>query len=556
MQAIQRVPGSHSLLKIAPAPVRDNSMPKGLRSALWPSIALSALAGVVALSPVWNNAARTWTTDPLRSMGAAFPVLALAGVVVAWRRLGWTLDGRWWALLPLAVSFWMACWAPLSMFVMGHGGKTGLQRLGVTPFLFGVGLTLLFGGPHLLRRSLAPLCLLLCINPVPRSFNGLIDLPLQQLSAGTARAFAHLLGLQPTGDQLRMMFTPSFGMMIVPGCNGVRGALAMAYLVLIGGYCLHLRLRTLPPLAAGALLFGYALNLLRLCSLVVYYRIGLEWPAIQRYVTGIDYAIGCTIFLSASVALGLVLQSMRPNNPSDRTPLAMPTIHSVHGARCTMARALALLLLAVAFLPAQTRSAAPAATIVTDPGPIATAFPERAGDYRLIRTSFERDYSGKILFVLADYETNGSRKPLTLGLWLGWEGHMVRLSKMVRGIYPTSTGFFDATGRGSMPLHFVTFAYDEGGVRDLDAETTCTEAGCSNRIAGTGLESLTLIVPRIERTAFLGNEKSLAILVRRTSIETGQSSAQDPRPAFADDVRSFTGEIDFTAMVRRFGSAP
>ena len=37
--------------------------------------------GSLALYPVWTDAFRLWATDPLRSIGAAFPVVAYVGVL-------------------------------------------------------------------------------------------------------------------------------------------------------------------------------------------------------------------------------------------------------------------------------------------------------------------------------------------------------------------------------------------------------------------------------------------------------------------------------------------
>jgi exosortase J len=84
------------------------------------------------------------------------------------------------------------------------------MSFGTALFLYGTGAVLLFGRPRLLPLSIAPLCLLLFINPVARPFNSLVDQPLQYLSTSTVRAFAHLIGLHPTGVQLRMMFVPDY----------------------------------------------------------------------------------------------------------------------------------------------------------------------------------------------------------------------------------------------------------------------------------------------------------------------------------------------------------
>ena len=74
------------------------------------------------------------------------------------------------------------------------------------------------------------------VNPVPHFFTLHIDLPLQHASSLIARGFAHALGQKFTPDQLRLMFTPDFGMFIAPGCNGIRGAITMGFIALIAGY--------------------------------------------------------------------------------------------------------------------------------------------------------------------------------------------------------------------------------------------------------------------------------------------------------------------------------
>ena len=107
-----------------------------------------------------------------------------------------------------------------------------------------------------------------------------------------------------------MMFAPDFGMLIVPGCDGNRGAITLAYLTLIFGYTRRLRGWLLAAVSLAAMLLGYGLNLLRLCLLVIYYRIGLSVPSIQKHGEGVDYAIGCTLFLVATVVIGLGIRAL------------------------------------------------------------------------------------------------------------------------------------------------------------------------------------------------------------------------------------------------------
>src|ERR1700685_557751 len=50
-----------------------------------------AAAGSYAILPIWLLMGRLWLNDPLRAIGAAFPLLALAGTLAAWRPLHWRI---------------------------------------------------------------------------------------------------------------------------------------------------------------------------------------------------------------------------------------------------------------------------------------------------------------------------------------------------------------------------------------------------------------------------------------------------------------------------------
>jgi exosortase J len=107
-------------------------------------------------------------------------------------------------------------------------------------------------------------------------------LPLQYFDAQVARSFASLLGVPVSGDSLRLMFEHNrLGMMIAPGCDGFSGAAAMGYATLIASYLYGVRpfLRALYALAA--VLLAFALNLARLCSLVLFYCVAHTSPRSQ-----------------------------------------------------------------------------------------------------------------------------------------------------------------------------------------------------------------------------------------------------------------------------------
>ncbi len=148
-------------------------------------------------------------------------------------------------------------------------------------FSYFSGVVLLFGGWRAWKVQRFPFALLLLVNPVPGLVSTLVDLPLQAFAAQAARYFAHILDLPVTGEALKLMFSPTLGIFLAPGCNGLQGAVAMGYLALILGY-----LWRMPKFQHGCYIFGaialaYLFNLLRLAGVVLYYWCAVRIPAIN-----------------------------------------------------------------------------------------------------------------------------------------------------------------------------------------------------------------------------------------------------------------------------------
>jgi exosortase J len=522
-------------------------------------------AGSLSLFPLWQRMFHLWATDPLRSIGAAFPLVACVGVLAAWRRLGWRMNGASWALLPVALSILIARPVADSTLVVAFDGQS-LINLGIVLFLYGSGAVLMFGGPRLLRASIAPLCLLLCINPVPHVFNSLVDLPLQYLSASTARYFAHHIGLQPTGVQLRMMFAPDFGMFIAPGCNGVRGSITLGYLSLIFGYARRLRPRTLVLVSLAAVLLGYALNLLRLCVLVVYYRIGISFPSIQKLGAGVDYAIGCTLFLFAAAGLGLLIRSLEPVRASGIHKVEAGSADEESGnprpaqtfRYAALARSICFLALCAAFIAPEIRSASSLPLLRPNEQVILSTFPARVGAYRLTRTWAEHDGNGMIVLAMAEYsappDTGNTFNSFTFGLWVGPANHLVAYSKFIQGEQADWTGSFDAITQQALPVHFVTSLYDDGISRQYDAESICSDSGCSSHLAGSSHEGFFSLAPAFSDLRFAPRGKRLSVLLRREWLDSEPTPSADLRAQFEADARLFMEQVDLRPLLVQDGS--
>lgn len=518
-------------------------------------VSVLVVVGSAALLPLWLFIFRVWATDPLRSIGAVFPLFALAGVLMRWRETGWS-QGTFWGVPVILIAIPMARLVSYSFLDLSVGGGLwGLLHGGFALFIYGVGAALLFGGWRLLRAALAPLCLLLAINPVPHAFNTVADLPLQQLSAGAARGFAHLIGLQPTGEQLRMMFAPNFGMLIVPGCNGVRGSVTLAYLTLIFGYTRRLRPWRLAGVSLAALLFGYVLNWLRLCLLVIYYRVGLTFESIQKHGVGVDYAIGCTLFLLATAAIGLAVRGLEPAagefSPSGQAkPSGKIALNAGLVGRC-----LCLLVPTLLFAAPELYALAAIPRMRPAEAEVAALFPAQAGPYRLIRTYAERDGDNGIAQGLADYADDRGHR-LTLGLWLASGEHMVSSSRLVHGQRPEWTGSFDTRSRLGQPVRFAAGYYDDGVTRVLDADADCSLAGCADVVTGDGHRSLLFRTPPLRELALPDTGKRLPILLEREWPANDSTPSDERRREFEADARLFTGQLDIQHLVENAGSRP
>jgi exosortase J len=549
------------------ADLQHSDDPAGLASFYAGAVVVLVAAGSLSLFPLWLKIGRLWATDPLRSIGIVFPLAACLGVLAAWRRLGWSMNGTFWALPLVALSILLARAVTISPFLVGyHRQLSGLMNLGIVLFFYGIGSVLLFGGTRLLRASIIPLCLLLFINPVPGVFNSLVDLPLQHLSASTARAFAHLIGLQPTGAQLRMMFAPDFGMFIAPGCNGVRGSITLGYLALIFGYARRLRPRMMACSTLAAFLLGYALNLLRLCVLVVYYRIGLSVPSIQKYGTGIDYAIGCTLFLFATLGIGLLIRLLQPSPttgiqearqrpPAERSrffPTARPRGYA------TVARALCFLALTLVFIVPELRSVPLLLALRPNDQVTLSSFPAKVGSYTLTRTWAEHNSNGMIVLAMAEYSaspgTSDTASNLTFGLWVGSANHLVADSKFAQGKLAQWTGSFDAITRQALPVHFVTSFYDDGISRNYDAEASCSDTGCSGRLVRSSHEGFFFKAPAFSDLTLVPRGKRLPILLRREWPDRDPIPSADLRSQFETDARLFMAQVDLRPLLLQDGS--
>jgi exosortase J len=456
---------------------------------LWGCVALLFVLGCLGFSRELTFLWMIWTTDPLRSIGMLIPPVSILLTLRTWRSYGWEMRGTWWGLLLLALAFGVSI-LKQSIVIQSMSGWATFNPIPTTIplFLYGCGIMLLFAGPRVVRKAWFPLGLLLLCQPVP-SFFMLLDLPLQHISAHVARSFATLIGFAPTTPQLRLMFSPNFGMFIAPGCDGIRGAVTMGYLALILGYLKRVSVRRWAAYVAGGVLLGYLFNFTRLCVLVLYYRLALGHPALENVAKMADYGIGSCLFLLATFLFLRLLHRQEDATGSESAPDPVRSSACI----CSLAlkcAAFAAVVLATLSLTGSVLREHRTSTAL--PISYADRMPKKVGDYALTRTWYEQQTAGTTVVQAGAYSAPGSDE-ITLAVWVAPTSNLHNGNDclLVRGIEPTTlTTQSFITAQGKL-VDFRTGSYSDGITDSIVANAVCALGSClqsTHAVFGSKLE--------------------------------------------------------------------
>lgn len=517
-----------------------------------PWLALS-FAGLLltASSLLW----RIWTNDALRSIGIYFPIVSIILTLRVWRKLHWETHGTWWGLLPLYYAVMMAREGgnALQMVVFGKSMGFTLLPLGLTIFAYGSGIVLLLGGTRVWRAALFPLALLLFVNPVPTAFQ-LVDLPLQFFCARVAQAFAVAIGVHPEVNQLRLMFAPSFGMFIAPGCDGIRGAVAMGYLALILGYLYRFSTGARVFSAIGAVALGYMFNLIRLCFLILFYRAALSFPSLQPYGTGADYLIGGVLFLIAAALFAGVVRWKRPDG-------GLPALSQGWGVASWRENipqsqapywkgAIASLLVVMSSF-SSVRELAAMGKLQGGGSEVASLniFPQQIGKYRMQRTWSEQDWLGGLAYRWAAYLQESSADEVDVALWLGPGVHYPIACHVSKGERPAWQQVNTLPTAQGGSATFALYFYEQSNNRALEATTVCDAGGCNEneQVLLSSQTAVTIASMGMKNLLFHPTSTPLPILIRTQSHELSGTS-EDAKERMLRDLQDFISGLNTYAL--------
>jgi exosortase J len=522
---------------------------------------LATTLAVLGLSTIWPALLSLWTmwmSDGLKSVGMVIPLVSLVLVLRAWRTLGWQAQGTWWGLVPILAAIVAVQIQQRAVFIMVFSPhwSTELPPPSLVLLAYGLGVVLLLGGVRLYRAALFPILLLWFANPVPTRFSLLVDLPLQHAAAHVARAFAMHLGHSLTPDHLRLMFTPDFGMFIAPGCDGIRGSVTMGFVALIAGYVYRFRWYANALVVTAAVLLGYVFNLVRLCLLVLYYAVALHFPSLQNKAENADYLIGAALFLLATLLLFTAINRLRDagNSPTSqaaavpaRSAFQDPTARMQYARLAAMA---ALALVSGAGLARAIAEVRPTASAADAPAP---RFPQRFGNYTLVRTWNETEITGEIVYTWGQYAPAGGGTPIAIGVSPVPAWHDPSLCHSVRGEIPLWQGQLTVATAGVVPVSFSSSFFNDGVTQSLEASTLCSAGSCGE--FSSERTHFGFLYSRPSPSTLFSDDprRPIRVLIHAETIDTALS-ADAARQQLTGDMRTFlasVGLVDLTQPYNR-----
>ena len=532
--------------------------------------ATATVLSILGVSAIWPTALYLWllwTTDPLKSIGMFMPLVSLALILRVWQRLHWEIRGTWWGFVLLvltAASVHLREQAVL-VYILSPSWSINLPPHSLIAFSYVSGAVLLFGGVRLYRAALFPILLIWLVNPVPHIFNVFVDLPLQRMSAHVARAFAQALGQPLTPDQMRLMFTPDFGMFIAPGCNGIRGAVTMGIIALLVGYLARFRPSARFLAVVAAVLLGYLFNFVRLCTLVLYYIVALKSTWLQMHAEMADYLIGGALFLFATWLLFRAVRIFRaplpPVDPeaSSFTGAKRSIVRASDRASSLVGRSVALRFGAMALLiifggSRLVHGLAQARTVraVYPDEKLLGRFPQQIGSYTLVRSWNESLPAGALIYHWAEYAASGDGTHVAIGVSPVLGAHDTLVCHSARGEDPLWHEQLNLATAGNVSTGFSASFFNDGATQYIEASTLCQGATCGEYAPADNRRGFVYSKPDpVGLLLSLDDPRPIPILLRVETIDT--SLAPDrARAQLLETLRSFLASVRLDSLTEPY----
>ena len=506
--------------------------------------------GLLTIWPPVHSLIGIWTTDALKSVGMVVPLVSYLLILREWRELGWETEGSWWGFAILAACAALVFLRNQTMLIVTVN-KDWLLQLPPTPLVavvYAAGMVLLFGGPRLLKAAWFPVLFMWAVIPVPQTFSSRVDIPLQHAGALVARNFAHLIGVHLTSTDLQIMFSPTTGMFIAPGCDGLRGSITMGLTAIVIAYYYRFRWYIFLPVVVAGVLLGYVFNFLRLCSMVVYDRISVSYPRLGPHEELADHIVGGCIFVVALVIFFAAAEAFR-QKPDAIAPLPAP--EEPVKAWPVLSKVAALLVMAAIF-GAEVLHQHRVDLAAAAGQPIPT-LPARVGNFTLQRTWNEQQF-GLTIYTWGEYAAPAASGEPGARVMLGISPqtvHDAEVCHIARGEDPTWHGqMVAATAGGQVELTAAT--YNNGAIQKLEASTVCDHGAC--RQFSQTSQHMTLIYAWPHRGVPLEADttRPVPVLLKVESLDT-MAPVSVIQPQLAATLTTFLKGADLLSLTAPYG---
>jgi exosortase J len=356
-----------------------------------------------------------------------------------------------------------------------------------------------------------------------------------------------------TEDKLRLMFTPDFGMFIAPGCNGIRGAITLGMAAIVVGYVYRFRWQVYAPVIAGAVLLGYLFNFLRLCLLVVYYKIALPYPWLQEHAKNADYLIGGCLFVCALGIFFTVAGKLRKDLSAEtgKPLIADKPVVAARPAAPYLAKVAAVLTLSVVFGFDAVQTHFADAQAVGE-APAIASMPEKIGHFQLVRSWQDTLVGGTVVYTWGDYAADaGNGAHVSLGISPVFGIHDAEVCHIARGDDPTWHGQIEA-GSASGTVDLTAATYNDGTTQRLEASTVCDAGSCRQFSESSQHVTLVYAYPHKQLPMQGDRSRAVPVLLKVETMDT-QSPAAVVEPELARTLKEFLKDADLVGITAVYG---
>jgi exosortase J len=477
----------------------------------------------------------------------AVPFVCFALILRDWRSIAFdTEGGSWWGFALLAAGVLLVFLRDQSLLIVTVNKDWLLQLppLPLVAVLYALSFVLMFGGRGLLRAAWFPIALMWAVIPVPQTFSRRIDVPLQHAGAVVARSFAHLIGVRLNSMDLRIMFSPTTGMFIAPGCDGLRGAITMGLTALVVAYYYRFRWFIFLPVVGGGVLLGYLFNFLRLCSMVIYDRVTVSYPALGPHEQLADHIVGGCIFVLALFIFFQVIERLRQAPSAKPTP---PILRTQIAGWPIISKALAVFLLAAIFGADYAHSYRPKTSLYS----AYPAMPSDIGPYHLVRTWLDQTTENVVVYTWGEYAVAGQPTHVSFGISPHMDVHDAEVCHIAKGEDPTWRGQIAAM-LPSGPVSLTGVMYNNGVTQKLEASTVCDNGSCQQYTQSGQHVTMVFAKPHKDLPLQADPGRPVPLLLK---VETSDTDAPPAsvEPQLAATIADFLKQADLAKLTQPFG---